>query len=178
MNVTLTMPLTHPLPRVGLWRCRRNTAVPQEIQTPNIDAIFGDDGVTLTRHYTYKFCAPTRSALQSGRLPVHVNTVNAEPECRNPDDLVSGYAGIPRNMTTIATLLARPVETPLATEHLLENTDKVLRPHHCSLGTAACYLLVMLTRAILMPSSFQRPSLSSSWSKSTAPTAARRAPRR
>ena len=43
---------------------------------------------------------------------------------------------------------------PLATENLLENTDGVL--HGCSLGAAACYLLVMLTRAVLMPSLFQR----------------------
>ena len=33
-----------------------------------------------------------------------------------------------------------PVEIPpLATENLLENTEGA--PHHCSLGTAACYLL-------------------------------------
>ena len=30
---------------------------------------------------------------------------------------------------------------PLATDNLLENTDGVLRPHHCSLGAAACYRL-------------------------------------
>ena len=45
---------------------------------------------------------------------------------------------------------------PLATENLLENTDGVHRPHHRSLGAAACYLLFMLTRAILMPSLFHR----------------------
>ena len=41
------------------------------------------------------------------------------------------------------------------TENLLENTDGmgVLRPRQCSLGTAACYLLVMLTAALLMTSS-------------------------
>jgi hexosaminidase len=42
---------------------------------------------------------------------------------------------------------------PLATEHLLENTDGVGAPHHCSLhhcslGAAPCYLLFMLTRAL------------------------------
>ena len=40
---------------------------------------------------------------------------------------------------------------PLATEKLLENTDGVL--HRCSLGAAACYLLAMLTAALLMTSS-------------------------
>ena len=47
-------------------------------------------------------------------------------------------------------------KSPLATENLLETPDGVLWPHQCSLGTAACYLLAMLTRAILMPSLFQR----------------------
>ena len=41
-------------------------------------------------------------------------------------------------------------KSPLATEYLLENTEGVLRPHQCSLGTAACYLLFMLTAALLM----------------------------
>ena len=45
-------------------------------------------------------------------------------------------------------------ESALATENLLENTDGVL--HHCCLGAAPCYLPFMLTRAILMPSSFHR----------------------
>ena len=40
---------------------------------------------------------------------------------------------------------------PLATNHLLENIDGVLR--QCSLGVAACCPLTMLTRAILMTSS-------------------------
>ena len=49
----------------------------------------------------------------------------------------------------------------VATENLLENTDGVGAPHHCSLhhcslGAAPCYLPFMLTRAILMPSLFQR----------------------
>ena len=35
-------------------------------------------------------------------------------------------------------------------------------PHHCSLGAAPCNLLFMLTRAMLMPSLFQRTSCRSS----------------
>ena len=52
--------------------------------------------------YAFKFCSPSRSSLQSGRLPVHVNDLNAEPEIYNPKDRVSGFQGIPRNMTGIA----------------------------------------------------------------------------
>jgi len=53
------------------------------------------------------WCAPSRSSLQSGRLPVHVNTENTEPESRNANDTEAGYAGIPRSMTGIAERLAR-----------------------------------------------------------------------
>ena len=60
-------------------------------------------GVELNRSYSYRFCSPTRSSLQSGRLPTHVNIKNLEPDVRNPADPVAGFAAIPRNMTGIAT---------------------------------------------------------------------------
>lgn len=50
----------------------------------------------------YKYCSPTRSAIQSGRNPYHVNPLNAGPEIYNPQDPVSGMAAIPRNMTGMA----------------------------------------------------------------------------
>ena len=48
-----------------------------------------------------------------------------------------------------------PVELNLLvfTENLLENTMGCSEPHQCSLGTAPCYLLFMLTCATLMTSS-------------------------
>jgi hypothetical protein len=49
-----------------------------------------------------QFCSPTRCALQSGRLPTHVNVVNADMAIYNPKDPISGFAGIPRNMTGMA----------------------------------------------------------------------------
>eukprot|EP00439_Symbiodinium_sp_Y106_P028487 s185_g3.t1 len=72
-----------------------------EVHTPNMDALI-DEGILLERHYTYKICSPTRSSIQSGRLAVHVNPVNSAVTSRNYNDPVSGYAGIPRNMTGIA----------------------------------------------------------------------------
>ena len=48
-------------------------------------------------------CSPTRSSLQSGRLPLHVNVVNADPTIYDADSSSGTGAGIPRNMTTIAT---------------------------------------------------------------------------
>ena len=46
----------------------------------------------------------------------------------------------------------------VSTENLLENPDGVEAPHQCPLGTAACYLLVMLTCAPLMTSSHSEGS--------------------
>ena len=46
-----------------------------EIRTPTLDRL-AMEGVHLERHYVYKVCSPTRSALLSGRLPLHVNQNN------------------------------------------------------------------------------------------------------
>ena len=68
----------------------------KEVQTPNMDALV-KAGVELDHAYSYMFCSPTRSSLQSGRLPVHVNVLNLQPTTWNPEDPVSGFAAIPRN---------------------------------------------------------------------------------
>ena len=92
-------------------------------------------GIDLQRHYGFKSCSPSRCSFQSGRLPVHVLDANTVPESFNPNDTVSGYAGIPRNMTTIATFLKRGGyktasgrKSPLTTKNLLEDTDGLRRP--------------------------------------------------
>lgn len=46
-----------------------------EARTPHIDALV-QDGVIMHRHYTFKYCSPTRSSFLSGRLPYHVNQAN------------------------------------------------------------------------------------------------------
>lgn len=82
-------------------------------------------GVNFTRHYVHYVCTPSRSSVQSGRLPVHVQTkvclslvlprLHLSPplfwvvtlpsptpllaQLLNPDD---PFAGIPRNMTGFA----------------------------------------------------------------------------
>ena len=65
------------------------------------------EGVELERHYVFQFCSPTRSAMQSGRNPIHVNTVNGAPDLRNPAQNDTGWAGIPRSMTGIAEHMLR-----------------------------------------------------------------------
>ena len=76
----------------------------KEVVTPNFDNLV-KEGLELDQHYAYKSCSPSRSSLMSGRLPVHVNDQNYPPTIHNPDDKMSGFAGIPRNMTGLATKL-------------------------------------------------------------------------
>lgn len=89
----------------GEHRIRVGTAAEKqgqaEVNTPNLDRL-ASHGVLLERHYAYKICSPSRSSLQSGRLAVHVNTVNTGVTFWQPGDNVSGFAGIPRKMTGLA----------------------------------------------------------------------------
>jgi arylsulfatase I/J len=85
---------------VGYHRTESNSTT-REVDTPNIDSLV-KSGIELDRNYVFKFCSPTRSSLQSGRLPVHVNVENAAPDVSNPANPVSGFAAIPRNMTGMA----------------------------------------------------------------------------
>eukprot|EP00038_Savillea_parva_P020803 m.32546 g.32546 ORF g.32546 m.32546 type:complete len:730 (-) comp4898_c0_seq1:218-2407(-) len=76
-----------------------------EVATPNLNELVRS-GINLNRAYVYKYCSPTRSAIQSGRNPYHVNPLNLDPTIANRSDPVSGFAAIPRNMTGIATKLS------------------------------------------------------------------------
>ena len=75
----------------------------KDISTPNMDGLV-NEGLQLDHHYVYNWCSPSRSAFLSGRVPIHVNDGSCE-RCYNPDDPVSGYGGIPRNMTVFVTKL-------------------------------------------------------------------------
>ena len=75
------------------------------VQTPNIDALVAQ-GVELDRHYVFKYCSPSRSALQTGRNPIHVNVLNTPIMQHNPNDPLGGYQGIPLNMSTVAEKLS------------------------------------------------------------------------
>jgi|EP01049_Picozoa_sp_SAG25_P013428 arylsulfatase B len=72
-----------------------------DVMTPNMNTLV-KEGIEMDRQYVYKYCSPTRSAIQSGRHPYHVNPLNADPSIYNPQDPVSGMAAIPRNMTGMA----------------------------------------------------------------------------
>jgi hypothetical protein len=54
-----------------------------EVSTPHLDQMVRE-GINLNRAYVYKYCSPTRSALQSGRNPYHV--VSVTTVCRRECD--------------------------------------------------------------------------------------------
>jgi len=72
--------------------------------TPAMDKL-ADNGVILRRHYVHKFCSPTRSSIQTGRAPIHVNVQNALGTSHNEADMSGGFAGIPPKMTGMADVL-------------------------------------------------------------------------
>jgi arylsulfatase B len=72
-----------------------------EVKTPTMDSLVSE-GIELNQSYAFWYCSPSRSAIQTGRNPIHVNVNNDGLAIHNPADPVSGFAGIPRNMTTIA----------------------------------------------------------------------------
>ena len=74
----------------------------KEVVTPNFDNLV-KEGLELDQHYVFKLCSPSRCSLLTGRLPIHVNDDNkVNPMSHNPNDPISGFQGIPRNMTVIA----------------------------------------------------------------------------
>ena len=75
-----------------------------ETVTPHMDQLVAN-GVLFNQFYAHKYCAPSRCSLQTGRLPIHVNVVNAGLSTANLADPISGMSGIPRDMTGIATKL-------------------------------------------------------------------------
>jgi arylsulfatase I/J len=74
------------------------------IKTPNFVNL-GAEAVKLERHYAYAWCAPSRSSLISGRLPVHVNVNHSNPVAYIESNPLSSGEGVPAGMTTIATKL-------------------------------------------------------------------------
>lgn len=80
---------------------------------------------------------------------MHVNTGNTDPSWYNPSDPMSGFAGIPRNMTGIATKLKqagyRTVQVgKWDAGECSENEPTPMPPHHL-------IVLVVLLWSLLSP---------------------------
>lgn len=63
-----------------------------KIRTPHFVEL-RSQGILLDRHYTFKYCSPSRNSLMSGRLPIHVKEDNG------------WVGGVPQNMTVVAAKL-------------------------------------------------------------------------
>lgn len=92
-----------------------NRAVPtKEVQTPVLDQLVAT-GIELQQFYAFKYCSPTRSALQSGRSPIHVNVENIPNTIHNPNaSHTAGYAGVALNFTTLPAKMRRAGYVPHA----------------------------------------------------------------
>ena len=95
-----------------------------EVQTPTMNRLAAE-GVLLKRHYVHYVCTPTRSSVQSGRLPVHVQLGLANP--------ASPAAGIPRNITGLPDALRKGGHPYMA--HLVGKWDAgMATPDHTPQG--------------------------------------------
>jgi len=101
-----------------------------EVQTPAIDSLV-DEGIILDRHYSYRICGPSRSALISGRLGAHVLAKNVAVTAQNKADPVSGFAGIPRNMTGMG---SKVKEGGYKTHYVGKWDAGMATPHHTPRG--------------------------------------------
>ena len=77
-----------------------------EVATPTLDAL-ALEGVLLSRMYVHKMCSPSRSSLQSGRLPIHVNVINSDILQLNASDPEGGAQGIPESMTGLGEVMKK-----------------------------------------------------------------------
>ena len=67
------------------------------IQTPNLDQLSGD-GVTLDNYYVQPFCTPTRSALMTGRYPIHTGMQHFVITSAQPYGLPTNVAILPQRL--------------------------------------------------------------------------------
>ena len=74
------------------------------VKTPVMKHLEGES-LKFNRQYAYSWCAPSRSSLLSGRIPVHVNVYHSIPTAGIHGDPDSSGEGIPAGMTTMGTVL-------------------------------------------------------------------------
>ena len=100
-----------------------------ETSTPHMDAL-ANSGVILRRAYCHTFCSPSRSSFLSGRLPVHVQLGNVQPDMPN--------AGVPAAMTTLPQKLSAAGWRCHGMRGICRSTCRLLAPPIGSLSTRMC----------------------------------------
>ena len=88
------------------WHAESGGGEDEVARTPNMDKLV-ESGMELDRNYAFKFCSPTRSAIQSGRNPIHVNVQNMDPLNVNPADPVAGFSAVARNFTGLGAVMKK-----------------------------------------------------------------------
>ena len=86
-NSCRTQPTSTPFNAEGWKVCHDSPPTPKlQVRPRRLRS-----GIELDRFYSYQFCSPARSAIQTGRNPVHVNVQNVKPECVNSKDQEGGF---------------------------------------------------------------------------------------
>ena len=67
------------------------------VQTPNLDAL-AQNALLLTNYYVQPTCAPTRSALMSGRYPIHDGMQYMVPCVAEPYGLPTSLTILPEQI--------------------------------------------------------------------------------
>ena len=72
-----------------------------EIKSPTLDKLAREEGVILESAYTYKYCAPTRGSLLTGRYPYHLvaTRCNLIPSTI-PEGISLGYEMLPARLAS------------------------------------------------------------------------------
>lgn len=71
-----------------------------DIKTPNIDKL-ATEGVILDNYYVQPLCTPTRSALMTGRYPIHTGLQHDVIHPDNPFGLPLEYSILPQELKKV-----------------------------------------------------------------------------
>eukprot|EP01063_Lacrimia_lanifica_P008670 TRINITY_DN1571_c0_g1_i2.p1 TRINITY_DN1571_c0_g1~~TRINITY_DN1571_c0_g1_i2.p1 ORF type:complete len:1106 (+),score=165.84 TRINITY_DN1571_c0_g1_i2:560-3877(+) len=98
---------------------------PGHVITPAMDSLAAT-GIRLERHYAFRWCAPTRSALMTGRLPYHV--------LENTNYVTRGMTMLPRKLQSVGYV------THMIGKWHLGDTMDWMTPHNRGFNTSLGYL--------------------------------------
>ena len=98
---------------------------PGNVITPNSDRL-AKEGIRLERHYAFRWCAPSRSALMTGRLPYHV--------LENTNYVTRGMTMLPKKLQSVG------YTTHMVGKWHLGDTVNWMTPYSRGFNTSLGYL--------------------------------------